>query len=246
MKRSLLYAALAMTVVAGAFAAGPAGAAAPAAKTAKSVKVSKDPCASKPSKWARLQCEEYTHSAPGDEYFGRMKLSYLGINNTFRDDTIRAGDYTTNPGLISNVGFANEALETWAHKYPDDPQLARTYFLAIRVYKKIYTQTGQELAWKYMHVLTTHFGNTYFGKLEKTDLARGFTEHYFANPQMCPTPLPSGVQPENTPSATATPQPAPGQPKVEILQPPCVQPSPLPTEIPTDTPATTPTPTPKP
>ena len=77
---------------------------------------------------------------------------------------------------------------------------ARSYFLAIQTYKKIYVQSYQDKAWKYMHILTSTFPTTYFGKLEKKDLARGFTEHYFANAELCPTPLP-----------TETPGPAQGK-----------------------------------
>lgn len=201
------------------------------AATSPATKASKDKCASLKSKWEREQCEDYSHSAPGDEYFGRMKMSFLGINNTFHDETIRAGDYTTDSGIISKVAFADEALEQWSHRYPGDPQLARSYYLAIVMYKKIYTPEAQQKAWTYMHVLTSRFGGTYFGKLEKADLARGFTEHYFGTAQLCPTPLPSGVvvPAEVTPSATSTPQPVAGSPKVEIITPPCVQPSPIPT-----------------
>jgi hypothetical protein len=207
-----------------------------------STPASKDACLKKASKYARQECENYTHSAPGDEYFGKMKMSYLGINNTFHDETIRAGDYTTDPGIISKVGFADEALEAWSHKYPGDPQLARSYFLAIAMYKKIYVLQYQQKAWTYMHVLTARFPTTYFGKLEKVDLAKGFTEHYFADAQMCPTPLPSGVTvpPEASPSATDTPAPAPGQPKVDVITPPCVQPSPIPTEAPMTEPSASP------
>jgi hypothetical protein len=201
---------------------------------------SKDACASKTSKYARQQCENYTHSAPGDEYFGRMKMSYLGINNTFHDETIRAGDYTTDTGIISKVAFADEALEAWSHKYPGDPQLARSYFLAIVMYKKIYTYDAQRKAWTYMHVLTSRFPATYFGKLEKADLAKGFTEHYFADAQMCPTPLPSGVTVPPVPTPTDTPAPAPGQPKVDLITPPCIQPSPPPTEAPMAAPSASP------
>jgi hypothetical protein len=204
----------------------------------------KDACASKKSKWEKTQCENYTHSAPGDEYFGRMKMSYLGINNTFHDESIRAGDYTTDSGIINKVTFADDALEAWAHRYPGDPQLARSYFLAIAMYKKIYTPDGQQKAWTYMHVLTARFGGTYFGKLEKADLARGFTEHYLANAQLCPTPLPNGVTipPDVTPAATPTPTPAPGQPNVQIITPPCVEPSPVATQEPMQAPSPTPTP----
>ena len=109
------------------------GSAAMAATTPKPAATAapKDACASKKSKWEHQQCENYTHAAPGDEYFGRMKMSFLGINNTFHDETIRAGDYTTDSGIINKVAFADEALEQWSHRYPGDPQLARSYILAI-------------------------------------------------------------------------------------------------------------------
>jgi hypothetical protein len=200
-----------------------ARAAAASAKTP----AAKDACSDKKTKYQHDQCESFVHSAPGDEYFGRMKMSYLGINNTFHDEFIRAGAYTTDPGLINKVGFADEALRQWARRYPGDPQLARSYFLAIQVFKKIYTKDAQDKAWSYMNELVHQFGSTYFGKLEKKDLAIGFTEHYFALPQMCPTPLPSGAPlPSITPAATPTPAPKAGQPKVDVITPPCVEPSP--------------------
>ncbi len=223
MKRNLFFISAALVTVVGLLAAAPTPK--PAAKTTAKTS-SKDPCASKASKWARSECESYNHSAPGDEYFGKMKMSYLGINNTFHDESIRAGDYTTDPGIISKVSFADDALTAWSKRYPNDPQLARSYYLAIGMYSKIYTRPAQEKAWSYIHILTGRFSTTYFGKLERTALARGFTEHYFADPTICPTPLPSGVMPETTPAATETPAPKPGEPKVDVITPPCVQPSP--------------------
>jgi hypothetical protein len=229
----------------------------------------KDPCASKPSKFAQQQCRDFTHSAPGDEYFGRMKLSYLGINNTFRDETIRSGAFTTSPGVITTVDFADDALHAWANKYPNDPELARSYFLAIAAYSKIYTQPTQDKAWQYMHIIVQQFPHTFFGKQVAKNLAVGFTEHYFTNPVPCatpapevtpellpngrlaPTPLPTDT-PTPTPEPTDTPTPAPGQPKIQIFNPPCVAATPEPTPepatpIPNATPigpAVTPAPTP--
>jgi len=187
-----------------------------------------DPCLAKKSQWERTQCENFEHSAPGDEYFGRMKMSFLGINNTYHDEGIRAGDYTTNSGIITKVAFADEALDQWASRYPQDPQLARSYFLAVQTHKKIYTQASQQQAWHYIQILITRFPTTYFGKLEKADVAKGVTEHWFADAQPCPTPVPSGVvvlqAPGGTPSPEPTPTPKPGQPAIEILTPPCVAP----------------------
>lgn len=201
-------------------------------KTSKS----KDVCGVTKSKWAHIQCEEFNSSAPGDEYFGRMKMSYLGIDNTYKDGAISAGAYSTDPRLISKLDFATESLHKWAAKYPGDPQLPRSYFLGIQVLRKIYTQQEQETTWTFIQVLTTKYGTTYFGKTMKASLAHGFTEHWFAIAQICPTPLPLGVQPETTPAATPSPTPGPGQPAVDVITPPCVAPSPPP-----ETPSPSPT-----
>jgi len=205
--------------------AAPAATASP--KTSPSASPSKkDPCGDTKSKWAHKQCQDFNASAPGDEYFGRLKISYLGIDNTFKDGAISAGAYSTDPNLIKKLMFADEALQRWAAKYPNDPQLPRSYFLGIQVLRKVYTQPAQDLAWHYMQVLVTKYPSTYFGKTIKASLANGYTEHWFALAQLCPTPLPKGVMPEKTPSATPTPSPAPGQPAIDLITPPCVQPSP--------------------
>ncbi|MEO6835792.1 MAG: hypothetical protein ABI231_07800 [Candidatus Tumulicola sp.] len=217
-----------------------------AASAATPAPAKKDPCGDTKSKWAHLQCQEYTSSAPGDEYFGRMKISYLGIDNTFKDGVISAGAYTTDERLISKLRFADEALQRWAAKYPGDPQLPRAYFLGVQVFRKVYTEPGQNTAWQYMQVLVHNYPTTYFGKTIKASVAKGFTEHWVAAALPCPTPLPRGVKPETTPSATATPSPAPGQPSVEIITPPCVQPTPTPSPEPTISASPSPTPSPEP
>jgi hypothetical protein len=182
-------------------------------------------CGATKSKWAHLQCEQFNASAPGDEYFGRMKMSYLGIDNTYKDGAISAGAYTTDPKLIAKLDFATEALHRWAAKYPNDPQLPRSYFLGIQVLRKVYTQPEQQTAWQFIQILVTKYGRTYFGKSAKASLANGFTEHWFALAQICPTPLPLGVMPSATPEAAPTPTPAPGHPAVDVITPPCVEPS---------------------
>lgn len=192
-------------------------------------------------------------SAPGDEYFGRLKLSYLGIDNTFRDESIRAGAYTTDSHIISQVDFAEDALRGWANRYPKDPQLARSYFLAYAMYRKIWTLPGQTKAWQYLNIIEQRFPSSYFGKLVKKDLI-GFTEHYFMEPQPCPSPEPTlspgARRPPPTPSPTPSPvptptaSPAPGQPAVEILPVPCytpIPPTPSPTPLPSALPSALPT-----
>ena len=207
----------------------PAVAATPQPAAASAAK-SKDVCGATKSKWAHIQCMQFNSSAPGDEYFGRMKMSYLGIDNTYKDGAISAGDFTTDPKLISKLDFATEALRRWAQKYPNDPQLARTYYLGILVLRKVYTQPEQQVTWEFMQILVHKYPNTYFGKQMKSTIAsNGFTEHWFAVAQICPAPGVAGlVQPAPTgsPEATPSPSPAPGHPAVEVITPPCVQPAP--------------------
>lgn len=247
-----------MSASAAAIAIGIVGsvAAAPVSSTA-AVKPSPKPAARgtkkhdppKLSKWEQHIQDMLKVSAPGDEYFGRMKMSYLGINNTFHDDLIRAGAYTTDSKIISRISFADDALLSWAKKYPNDPQLARSYFLAFQMYRKVWTHEFQDKAWSYAHIVIRKWPGSFFGKALSKDIQIGFTEHYFADPLPCPalpTPLPSGApRPTPTPTLTPTPSPtpsptpAPGQPKTEVLPAPCVAPTPFPTltPIPTGSPS---------
>ncbi|HEY2554755.1 MAG TPA: hypothetical protein VGI15_05850, partial [Candidatus Cybelea sp.] len=72
----------------------------PAATAAAAKKpASSETCDATKSKWQHIQCEKFNSSAPGDEYFGRMKMSYLGIDNTYKDGSVSAGDYTTDSHL---------------------------------------------------------------------------------------------------------------------------------------------------
>lgn len=237
MKRAIPTLSLALIVAGGIIFATvapsiPAFAATPQPSTAATSK-NKDLCGATKSKWAHVQCVQFNNSAPGDEYFGRMKMSYLGIDNTYKDGAISAGDFTTDPKLISKLDFATEALHRWAQKYPNDPQLARTYFLGVQVLRKVYTQPEQQTTWEFMQILVHKYPNTYFGKQAKAIVAsNGFTEHWFAVAQICPTPSPPrkphSVVALDTPAPTPSPSPAPGQPAVDVITPPCVQPTPGP------------------
>ena len=216
-------------------------------KPAASKPAASKPAASKPaaspklSKYQQERLEQFKSSAPADQYFGRLRLSYLGINNTFRDAAITAGDHTTDPHIANRVAFADDALNDWANHFPHDPELARTYFLAIRTDKKIWARANQEKAWTYMNRIVMLFPNSYFGKLIKKDLAIGFTEHYYLDAHPCPTASPSPTPtPEPTLAAPATPAPS-----RKRRAAPAPSPSPEPTDTPTPQPSATPVPQPK-
>ncbi len=203
-----------------------AATAAASAKPKASPSKGNDPCGAAKSKWAHMRCQQFNASAPGDEYFGRMKLSYLGIDNTYKDGSISAGDHTTDQHLISKLDFATEALRRWAAKYPNDPQLARSYYLGVLVMRKVYTQPEQQTSWEFTQILVKKYPNTYFGRTAKASMAQGYTEHWYALAEICPTPLPRGAKAQATADPTPSPSPEPAKPYVVLITPPCVPPSP--------------------
>jgi hypothetical protein len=197
------------------------------------------------SKYERAHRGLMEISAPADEYFGRLKMSFLGINNTLHDAGITAGEHTTNPSVVAKVALAEDALKDWEKRYPRDPQLGRSYYLAISVEKKIWVQANQQQAWAYMNRIATVFPNTYFGKLIKREIEIGFTEHYYAVPVPCQTATPTASpQPSPVPVPVATVTVAPRTSRGRPVATP--SPSPAPTPVPTASPTPEPTPSPSP
>ncbi len=233
----------------------------------KAVQAKKSAPASKRETAAQLRARMKL-SAPADEYFGSQKMSFIGINNTLRDEEIRSGDYTVDQDVIHKVGLAENALNDWQRKYPKDPQLARTMFLMGKTYAKIWTADGQGKATTYFLELDHQFPGTYFGKLLHAQLAKGFTEHVLAESLPCPAlletvapaaPSHRGSTPSASPSPTLTPSPSPTPPPtptpprdprvhLTIVPQPCFTPtpSPSPTPTPSPVPLTTSAPSPAP
>ncbi|MBV8353796.1 MAG: hypothetical protein JO101_00615 [Candidatus Eremiobacteraeota bacterium] len=85
--------------------------------------------------------------APADEYFGRLKMSILGIANTIRDAGVKL-DNGANPTEVMDgpLAFATDAIEDWERHYPRDPWIPRNLTALQTAYEKIQTARGQELA----------------------------------------------------------------------------------------------------
>ncbi|HTX04003.1 MAG TPA: hypothetical protein VMD07_10005 [Candidatus Acidoferrales bacterium] len=112
--------------------------------------------------------------APADEYFGRLKMSILGIANTIKDQTVR---FDRRPeemeSEMSTVSFAVDAIRDWEHKYPRDPWIAKSLFFVERFYNRIPTDAGRAQAKATMAWLVRDFPNTWYGKTGKRELAEG-------------------------------------------------------------------------
>ena len=72
--------------------------------------------------------------APADEYFGRMKMSVLGIRNALNTLEQRAsyGDHNTS-AMSGQLAFVDDAMADWRAKYPRDTWLSGFYHRRARV-----------------------------------------------------------------------------------------------------------------
>jgi hypothetical protein len=166
--------------------------------------------------------------APADAYFGRMKMSYLGINNSLRDAYVMAGEHTVYPAVIQKIKWAEEAFRDWQRKYPHDPQLPRSTFFLFGAYLKVWNGDGQSHALQYVKELRDKYGSTYFGKLIRANLAKGLTLHVFYAALPC-SPAPG----EATPAPPPAPSPDPAHHiNVQYEVAPCVTPPPSPLATP--------------
>jgi hypothetical protein len=112
--------------------------------------------------------------APADEYFGRLKMSILGIANTIKDQSLA---YDRRPDQLQAelhaVSFAEDAIRDWEHKYPQDPWIAKSLFALERFYNKIPTDECRADAMATMRWLVRDFPHTWYGRTGKEEIAEG-------------------------------------------------------------------------
>lgn len=64
--------------------------------------------------------------APADEYFGRLKMSVLGIANVIKDMRLRVdADASKTPTIFGPLALVEDAIHDWEHKYPRDSWIPR-------------------------------------------------------------------------------------------------------------------------
>jgi hypothetical protein len=83
--------------------------------------------------------------APADEYFGRMKMSILGIRNTIKDQGLRVDrDPSRANATLNQMTLTEDAVHDWQHKYPCDSWLPGTIYGLEHFYGKIHTPYGRK------------------------------------------------------------------------------------------------------
>ena len=163
---------------------------------------------------ASAQKTHHSNVAPADEYFGRLKLSILGIRNTIRDmDTLVAWGPDKLPSILSKCAFAEDALHDWQHKYPRDSWVPRTGYLLAQLYGKIASSDAStdahDRAIATMQWVVSLYPQTWYGRDGRKRLADGTLGviHVAASaappPEVAASPLLASPLPAPTGSASS-------------------------------------------
>jgi hypothetical protein len=76
--------------------------------------------------------------APADRYFGRMKMSILGIRNSLKD---LSADADARPDqarhILDKVLFVDDALRDWQRHFPRDPWIPKYTYALAELYGKL-------------------------------------------------------------------------------------------------------------
>jgi hypothetical protein len=87
--------------------------------------------------------------APADEYFGRARLSVLGIANTIRDAGARLDEGAAPASMVDGpLWFVEDALRDWERQFPRDPWIARDLYALELAYVRVRAPQGTALARK--------------------------------------------------------------------------------------------------
>lgn len=113
--------------------------------------------------------------APADEYFGRMKLSILGIGNIMHDTKLReAYDPSHAADNYAKLSLAEDALEDWAAKYPQDTWLPGKAYYMSHEFWAMNTPDGDRAAERCRALLLTRFATSRYSSIARTEVASMF------------------------------------------------------------------------
>src|SRR5215472_13057204 len=113
--------------------------------------------------------------APADEYFGRMKMSILGITNSIRDTGTREGFDPNNASQYYNsLALTENALEDWSQKYPQDSWIPRRAYDLSHDFYRMHTPAGNAEANRCRAILFKQFPHNHWAVIARHESARTF------------------------------------------------------------------------
>jgi hypothetical protein len=121
--------------------------------------------------------------APADEYFGRLKMSILGVRSKVKDLGLDADVHPEHDAaILSTALWVEDAMRDWSKKYPYDHWLPRYAYALETMYERIPGSEAAKRARRQLNYITAFFPQTVYGKVGRAKLVDGI-----------PTPDPSAA-----------------------------------------------------
>jgi hypothetical protein len=112
--------------------------------------------------------------APADEYFGRLKLSILGIRNTIKDMGLKADADPVHAvsSVMGSVSLTEDAMRDWEKKYPADTWIPPAILSLERLYAKVDSDEARAHAKVVMVWLVHDYPRSIPAKVGKKELGQ--------------------------------------------------------------------------
>ncbi len=82
--------------------------------------------------------------APADRYFGRLKMSILGIRNQLKDLSERIDARPEDAEHVYDKAvLVEDALHDWQHQFPRDPWIPKYSYALAQLYGKVATDEAR-------------------------------------------------------------------------------------------------------
>jgi len=148
-------------------------------------------------------------SAPGDRYFGKLKMSALRI----RYETMQLKKRYENHELLPDqtmhlVLLTDDAFRQWAQQYPKDAWLPSTGYALAHLYEELPGSQARDRAVTILIYVTSHFPRTPYAARSRDQLHRGVAVK--PNPAWAhPSPQASSPAPASPVPVVPSPSPSP-------------------------------------
>lgn len=110
--------------------------------------------------------------APADEYFGKLKLSILGIRNTIKDLGYKVdADPSKAMQIMNSVALTEDAMHDWEAKYPKDSWIPPAILSLERLLAKVDDDGARIHTKTVMAWLVKDYPQSAPGKIGKKELA---------------------------------------------------------------------------
>jgi hypothetical protein len=103
-------------------------------------------------------------SAPADEYFGRAKLSNLGVKNIIHDITVEGNSPLAVPRQVGRIQAVGWAMADWADKYPRDHWLPSAMIKFATLLQSKHQPSYDQAAISMLYLVANRYARTWFGK----------------------------------------------------------------------------------